>query len=357
MTRRWQSAALGGLLVVVGGRHTALGGLNPANPGLPTAVNVYGSTSVTKNGLSAMCVDCHTLSPKPNPRGDNPWPGTGGTHFVVWNDGTGFRATRNAVAYFRLTSWPDAFEGSLHAYSKYGDTAAGMSKMISNATNRAATQDTVSGDYAAYEIICESCHNLIVNAAGGNNLLASYREYAAAGETVDDPAKLCEGCHREQAKGTPAHHPLTGGVTHDVPNGWTFTGDQVGPDPIQSTTHSLNAAHALNPPVTASEITYTTVPKGVSCSSCHRVHGAETQTGARVLKRGSSAAPLANVTGKQVNVIYYANIPEPGDAVGQIKRYNTGVPAGLDRQWDVSQTGAKRLVSNADPVCDGCHSY
>ncbi len=305
MRRRFWVAA--GVLVA----WSARAGINPADPGLPTA-QAYG-TSYAGNAASAMCVDCHTPNPKPN----------AGTHFVAHYDGSGVRTTQN-LSYEKTDAWSGG--------------AAYLSRYASPAPPDPAAR-SVTGQTG--EIICESCHNLVHNAAGGNNLLEGFRE-------SQDPSALCEGCHAAQAAGPPAHHPMTG--------------DTVGPDGDDPTNHTLNTSHATHvrsTPTAGSEVTYPAA-NAVNCASCHKPHGAQVQTGARILKRGWSAVTgIPGVAGQPVNVIYYDNVPEPGDTAGTVKQWDTGdVVPGLDRQSDVSTIlgAGKRLVSNPDPLCDACHT-
>ncbi|GAB6063285.1 hypothetical protein [Deferrisoma palaeochoriense] len=289
----------------------AWAGLNPANPGLPNA-QAYGTT-YGNNAASALCVDCHTANPKPN----------GGTHFVTHHDGASVRTTQNTT--YEKT---DAWSGGASYLSKYA---------VPSPPNPSA--QSVTGQTG--EIICESCHNLVKNAAGGNNLLEAF------GRDLD-PSALCEGCHAAQAGGPPAHHPMTG--------------DTVGPDDDDPNSHTLNTghtSHVRSTPTAGSEVTYPAA-NAVNCASCHWPHGAQVQTGARILKRGWSAVTsIPGVAGQPVNVIYYDNVPEPGDTAGSVKQWNTGdtVP-GIDRQVDVeAAAGAgKRLVANPDPLCDACHT-
>ena len=175
----------------------ALAGLNPADPGLPTVTdsNIFGG-GIANNQLSAMCLDCHTQIPKAG----------GGSHYASATagetnsggsgiDNTGAITTRDSAQYFRLTAWENAVLNTNNAYSKYGDAANTLSKMIDNVTNPTATTDATAANYTAYELICESCHNIIVNDAGGNNLL----DVNDDGTNVDwqdvAEASLCVGCH------------------------------------------------------------------------------------------------------------------------------------------------------------------
>jgi hypothetical protein len=184
----------------------ALAGLNPASPGLPTvaaaaivgnATNVF-SANVANNQMSAMCVDCHTLAPK-----------TGmGTHFVAMAAGatnsggsgvnaTGAVATRDTGNFFRLALWSATGATGAATYSKYGNGTLSYVPATVNGVRTATAQGTLA-TYAGYEIICESCHNIVVNAAGGNNLLEGQSK---AGNAVNDftttivESEICVGCH------------------------------------------------------------------------------------------------------------------------------------------------------------------
>lgn len=280
---------------------TAWGGLNPASPGLPAA-EAYGRT-YANNAASAMCVDCHSANPKP-----------GGTHFVSHHDGAGVRLTGN-LSYERLAPW-DAHE---KRYSKYAVPAPPDPGAAS-----------VTGQQG--QAICESCHNLRENVAGGNNLLEVYRDTA-------DPSTLCEGCHPGQAAGPPGHHPLTAHIATPA-----------------------KPASVRYPPAGGSGVPDLGAWNRVACTSCHGAHATQLHAGARVLRRGASAVTgIAGVWGQPVNVFYYA---AEGGTPGTLRLWDTGgdVP-GIDRQADVDALaapagdGAPRLVSNADPLCDACHTY
>ncbi len=277
-------------------------GLNPADPGLPDA-QAYG-TSYPGNAVSALCIDCHTATPV-----------AGGSHFVDHYDGSGVKATANTT-WEKLDAWP----------------SGGLSKFGSAAPPDPAAQSQTG---TAGELICESCHNLVTNAAGGNNLLEGYRPEA-------DPSALCEGCHTAQAAGPPGHHPMTD-------------------DGVDT-----GSAAIRYPAAAGSGVTYPGANQ-VACATCHAPHAAQAQTGARILRRGLSAVTaLPNVQGKPVNVNYYDDVPETGDLQGNVKDWCADHPAlgcaqpGLLRQSDLSAlpaTSAYRLVSNPDPLCDACHVY
>ncbi len=181
----------------------ALAGINPASPGLPTADTTnnavssnYTGFTAPNNQASAMCVDCHTVQPK-----------AGGSHYVNATstggatnsggsgiDSTGAITPRDDGAYFKITVWNATdFTGS-DGISKYADTSVPASYVTDNTIAGAttATQDTTASNYAGYDIICESCHNIVNNEAGGNNLLDTMPN----NEWEDAPvAELCVGCH------------------------------------------------------------------------------------------------------------------------------------------------------------------
>ncbi|GAB6063287.1 hypothetical protein [Deferrisoma palaeochoriense] len=181
----------------------ALAGINPADPGLPTAdtsnnngASTYTGFTATNNQASAMCVDCHTVQPK-----------AGGSHFVnptstggLTNSGgsgidnTGAIAARDNGAYFKISLWSTNGSTGAATYSKYADTSVPASYVPDNtvAGVTTATLQATASNYAGYDIVCESCHNIVINDAGGNNLL----EAQANNEWEDTPvADLCVGCH------------------------------------------------------------------------------------------------------------------------------------------------------------------
>ncbi len=179
----------------------AMAGINPADPGLPTAdtTNNAGSSSYTgftagNNQASAMCVDCHTVQPK-----------AGGSHYVNATnsagatnsggsgiDNTGAITTRDNGAYFKVSLWNANGSNGAATYSKYRNGTTSVVPDNTIAGVKTATADATLSNYANYDIICESCHNIIVNDAGGNNLL----ETQANNEWEDaDVAALCVGCH------------------------------------------------------------------------------------------------------------------------------------------------------------------
>jgi hypothetical protein len=184
---------------------TADAGLNPADPGLA------GGTATYKLGLSRICIDCHSRIPGGGAQT--------GTHFVVgpgdgaitrsgggWTSLNSYGA-REGREYFRLNMWMGGSSGHTGTWSKYGDSTDNTSYYTAAAIDNTglATTDTTLANYAAREIICESCHNLVKNVAGGNNLVAPMTSGTYTADTGNatqanpwnngTEATLCVGCH------------------------------------------------------------------------------------------------------------------------------------------------------------------
>lgn len=274
------------------------GGLNPANPGLPKAS--YGTDNVPNNGASAMCVDCHTVAPVVGR----------GSHFVHQTSRTTSSADQTAKE--RLLAW-----STTTALSKYGNFVASPPISVTG----------VKG-----EIICESCHNIILNRKGGNNLVESSFNSdlrpAQPNQIDSSTTTLCEGCHVTAS--LPGHHPMTGDTTS---NGTILSNS----DPTSAFTRLFIDNTNPVPAGSTSEVIYPGANK-VNCISCHgNGHTGYTNTGARILRRGW-AGP-ASIT--------------PID-------YKTGVVGaatdGAQRQFDKDPSGVIRLVPNWQPLCDACHT-
>lgn len=199
------------LLLIIGAASMlaapAIAGINPASPGLPTADT--GNFTAANNGASSMCVDCHTFQPK-----------AGGSHYVSVGafaagsgadggstnsggsgiDQNGAIVERDNGAYFKLslwskdpanTDWPSTTDLGAATYSKYRSGNASVAFATVNGT-RTASADGTASNYAGYDVICESCHNIVVNDAGGNNLLVAQ----VTNDFEDtDTAYICVGCH------------------------------------------------------------------------------------------------------------------------------------------------------------------
>jgi len=247
-------------------------GMNPANPGL-ASTNVYGVPS-DNNKMSALCFDCHTLAPL---HSDNT---SKGTHFVYRSG----HATRNTGTWEKLTAW------STTTFSKYGGTDP-------------TTPNRPSGSQG--EMICESCHNMLKNSGKDKLLIAD--------NVFSDPSGLCMGCHTAGSFG--AHHPMTGDQIYT-------RGNQ-----LLSTNVLTNGGSAYSTPL--DNASYPGTDK-MNCRSCHRPHGAQTVTGARILNRGISGGVEGATINRSAN-------PE------------------IDRQWDVDPSGVNRLMTDSTPLCASCH--
>jgi cytochrome c553 len=291
-------------LLVAGGR-VSWGSMNPANFGLPVAT--YGTDNIPANGASATCVACHTVAPVSGKS----------SHFVHQTGRTTSVPDRGSKE--RLLAW-----SSTTALSKYGDYGSSPIRSVTG---------------TAGELICESCHNLIKNEGGGNNLVESSFNWDARPVSTNDlnspTTTLCEGCH---VSGTlPGHHPMTG---DPVSSGGTLTNDNVNSPftrafgtPAAPDNLTQVASGNVTP---GSEIIYPGANKMI-CISCHgNGHTGYTLTGARILRRGwagpSSVAPLTPTFG----VVGAAADP-------------------AQRQFDKDSTGVNRLIPNWQPLCDACH--
>lgn len=189
-------------LLLAGG--FAAAGINPASPGLPSVNDArMASRPVANNGGSAMCVDCHTQNPKLS---------SGmGTHYIntalngsTNSGGSGIDSgnaitTRDNGAYFKLTLWNAAGATGASYPSKYANLevstvfTAPLLNGSALTTNRfnAALNATASA-FQAYDVICESCHNVVGNDDGGNNLLESIPTNNYQAPAIAD---ICVGCH------------------------------------------------------------------------------------------------------------------------------------------------------------------
>ncbi|MHB8765126.1 MAG: hypothetical protein ACYDA8_12445 [Deferrisomatales bacterium] len=317
--RFWLGMAAGALLWGLAPQGAAAG-VNPADPGLPRALTPWGASLDGRN-FSSLCVGCHTENP--SARTSAPAAMAVGDTEVMYRGSHFMRNRLDGVDRFtdparaapvasggweKVTAWATA------GLSKYGVVATGQS---------------VTG--SAGELICESCHNLRMN--GGRRLLLDVWSITS-GE-----ATLCSGCHAEISGAT--HHPL-GAV------------------------NNADRAGVRNPPTDAAGgylktdgVRYYPPPHTVSCVSCHKPHDAWTATGARVLRRGASrVATLVGLLERPLNVVYYDNIPIAGGLRGQVitrKPAAVGAATGVHRNADMDD--GKRLVINADPLCDACHKY
>ena len=296
---------LAGAIVALAGALPVSAGTGPGHLGLPVAT-AYGN-QYQNNEMSAMCVDCHTGNPsartaeKAGPPLVND-PAFQGTHFT-YRAGKSTNNVYNVdVAWEKLDRWGTDNTNLNYSYgfSKYGSLGAGVS---------------VTG--VAGEMICESCHNIVVNVPGstpipegkGNKKLLAWD----AEETTT--GILCEGCHGLSLGFDPSkfqHH----------------TGD------VNSTTGAvLSTSSTRSVPLAGSGVTYPAVD-AVSCRSCHVAHDGIKAAGARALKRGYSKAPSTS----------------GGPVLG-------ASTTGLDRQYDIDSSvpPVSKLVTDSSPLCDSCH--
>ncbi len=174
----------------------ALAGLNPASPGLPNVTDAAFAAAVPNNQASAMCVDCHTVAPV----------SAGGSHYVntaidgtTWSGGTGINAAgtiagRDAGQYFKAGLWNANSATGTSWPSKYGYTITGNVTSVVNQypTGVTSMNATIRALTGAEDMICESCHNIVGNEDGGNNLLA----VQPGNDFVNGPtSELCVVCH------------------------------------------------------------------------------------------------------------------------------------------------------------------
>ena len=286
----WPAVFLG-LALAVAPVGSADCGLNPANPGLPPA-NAYGQTGIPGDNVSAMCVDCHTDAPKDGMT----------SHFV---SGT-TRRTNDQATKERTAIWTTTGRAS-----KYGNFSTWKS------------DNTTTG-----ELICESCHSLVRNVAGGNNLLEESFQWSvrpAQPNDLNSPStNLCEGCHTaatlSPTPGLPGKHPMTGDT---LSSGTTLStaGSAFTRAFVDNVTQMGGVGSDVRYPAA------NTLP----CLSCHgNGHTGYTLTGARILRRGYSRDPASVGSG----------------VVG------AGVTQ-TDRQFDLEPN---RLIRNYTPLCDACHT-
>jgi hypothetical protein len=263
-------------LIVAAG--VAMAGINPANPILPRVTTVFGG-SYDNNNYSAVCVACHTRNP-----GIRTTDTSGlGSHFVF--GGAGLLTGNTGVE--KLTAWPITVPGPgvTGGMSRYGKTG-----------------DNVNVVGTTGEMICESCHNLLKN-SGVNKLLV-------VDNLASDPSAMCEGCHSRTG---PGHHLLTG-ESSTIP-------------PL----HVLSTADSdfvRNIPLAGSEVTYPAA-NAITCRSCHKPHDAQTQAGARILKRGYRTSDNAAVQGDGVT--------------------------GMERITENSINPGNKIVKDPEPLCNACH--
>jgi hypothetical protein len=278
------------------------GGMDPSNFGLPSVAGaVYGLAGpIAANGASAMCVECHTAVPVV----------ARSSHFVHQYTGGTTRNTNNQAATERVDIWSDS-----GGRSKYG-----------NFTLPVTSVTAVNG-----EMICESCHNVITNVPGGNNLIEKSflndTRPVTPNTLTSATTTLCEGCHTTAS--LPGHHPMTGDRTN--------SGVVLSNTDASSTFTRLFVDNVTPVGGATSEVLYPGANR-LPCLSCHgNGHTGFTGTGARFLRRGYAGAASTSPA-------------SPGTGV-----VGVGVDGG-QRQFDFDSSGNTRMIPNWQPLCDACHT-
>jgi hypothetical protein len=346
----------------------AMAGLNPADPGLPLADGFVAATA--SNGGSSMCVDCHTA----NPLAARTYAGAAkyawqtahadflGSHFVglgtnsgggITNAGAGL-APRTGGEYFQTAAWTTS-----GGFSKYMN-AAGDSVIADNSLQ---ANVAVVGVANTDHITCESCHSIVVNVAGGRNLLGGGATDGSgtqvAGKIGGDNTGICEECHGDMtvASGNNSpdgnnHHVLSlatnaADIISDAKAAagllWTRAASATGTDGRSTNTDPAYAAGLM--PEVGYQVRGTfngsswqgglagkDTGGAFNCTDCHAVgHGGRTDTGARIFRSG-----LATEVGNNVN-------------------------SGIFRLEDSIQlpvVGVSTTVwTNDKGYCEGCHVY
>lgn len=411
----------------------ALAAINPSSPGLPQNWSMeagtgyfsangqgYGTqTGLNGNPSSAMCVECHSVNPSPHvlapaerssyypfdfttnqlvdPRGTNGqnfW----GTHAVmnvlatgatdpwgVTNSGGGFSGgfgtqPRDNGEYMRKDAWDTD-----------GQTGFGESKYNVGTT---ALQDDIASNITSWadaDMICESCHNILVNVANPNYnttnivnklLLAEYDD------NTDDT--LCVGCHGAgtgnagatyadfHANDNLANFDKSARKRHHVLTGDTLSSTNYDPDNNPATNDSIMWAPSFSDKLDASwcSTPYAAITPGITladgttvkfrgacnvsgvgtrsssntagdivnvdantinCSNCHRPHNAMTQSGAFIFRTGNGG-------------------DYPGQAGTSGTTLNTSdMDYGIRRQSDVGDWTTTKIYGEYQNLCDGCH--
>jgi len=382
---------LGVLLMVMG---VAFAGINPANVGLPTVLPgsmpadgyATGLSAIDNNNGSAMCVDCHGRNPS---RHTNPTASTNlGSHWVTksFNDtgssggypGDGAKAATNGK-YLHRGPWgyTDNTLVSALGVSKYGRLSGTVVQPDYTPAAGAAVDNT-------YQMICESCHNIVRN-TGNNKLLA------VAGANWDNIAGgyLCVGCHSDMSNAVNNEPPYFGAAVQDhhvngmtaatvtpavlyqgtaavktdramqtIDNAWynisgysrmwaVNQGQMTG---VATPGRTYGFVVAADPGIKATPIATATAPiAGVTvasgvlhCNNCHRPHNAVSETGSLIVQNGKTGA----------NAYTFGLLTSPtgttaADADGvMVRQRDRGNP----------KTFTNKLIQDDNGLCAGCHA-
>jgi hypothetical protein len=107
---------------------------------------------------------------------------------------------RNDGSYARIGRWP-AYNPSpgppyIGGFLKYSDVATQRSVSYGPDDNPPSIVDNILASFATQELICESCHNFVVNAVGENNLLGPAQSCKSGLMTPANPYQpICVNCH------------------------------------------------------------------------------------------------------------------------------------------------------------------
>lgn len=243
--------ALAGALLIGATAVEIQAALSSANPGLPsvTVAGYAGGGAVARNQYSVMCVACHSRIPYSAA-------GANATHFVSndaapTNSGGGWTATefnrataeRNGGEYFHIGAWSTA-----GIYSKYGNVTGPAS-----ATNAAAgtvgyelaTTGVAAATLNGYDIICESCHNIVRNVAGGNNLVEAPGDQVGAANGFQEATNstLCVGCHGWMYDSNDAANAINVMANNGhYDNAWNGVAEVAGTERSNNSSHYIGGA-------------------------------------------------------------------------------------------------------------------
>lgn len=217
---------------------------------------------------SAMCVLCHTVNPGTYTT-TTPYTAAGLASHWVGTNADVFTSSR--------TTWTTGAANDPIRYAGTGTSATPT-------TNWTGSGLPSKFGAAADDLICESCHRLVIGnldgADGSTSMLVEASGAAAATVTVHSGAPvaadysgspyLCTGCHL-------------------IPSG----------------THPLNGANTAKFPISAPANGLSFVAAtGMNCESCHSPHDADTMTGSYILDAGSdSGTGTAPTTAADMNTL------------------------------------------------------
>lgn len=400
--RKYQILLAGALAAAAGSAYAAMG---PTQFGLPinwtmTPTVGYGAaTGVAGNGASAMCVECHTVSPSDrildvsnraagDVRRDNA--NTLASHFVM-NVGSGIGATNSGGGF--LSGF-----GGIQDNGKYlrgGAWSAGptyLSKFSNGATLTSAYEGVVSAANAG--MICESCHNIINNVVGANDQGAADNDLLLGVYEDNRQDAICRGCHlNDEAAANSVFHTTNSNLPsfsnpparkrHHVLTNDTILAANYGLTGVSSLMWAPSFSDKLatewctqkylsgiNPAPLADGATATyrglcnvagsgtrvlaTVaaqgdisPANVNdlnCTNCHRPHNAGTFSGAFILRPGK----VVDST-DQTLIAYPAGNTSATHPVGTPKLFQ------VRRQSDVGDYAGNKIYQEYRILCAGCH--